>query len=102
MAGEDQVMHTVPARSIPFPAAIAAILLSAAPGRAQLKADGCADLKAADFETVELFNKEGTVGAAADSTLSEPTRMDVQVVRSAAGISHVNVYFTERLGKVKF
>jgi glucose/arabinose dehydrogenase len=62
--------------------------------------DGCT-LDKSNFVSTELFNKNGTSGAIGDNTLSEPTRMDVQVVRDGKSISHVNVFFVERLGKVK-
>lgn len=61
--------------------------------------DGCT-LEKSSFVTTELFNKNGS-GTANDATLSEPTRMDVQVVRNGNTITHVNIFFVERLGKVK-
>ncbi|MDQ3002828.1 MAG: hypothetical protein M3Y08_16395 [Fibrobacterota bacterium] len=47
----------------------------------------------------ELFNKKGDAAAAADPDLSEPTRMDVQVVNKGGLYSHSNIYFVERKGK---
>jgi cytochrome c len=83
----------------------ASVLFAAAaialPAQAQLKYKDCADPAAGDFQATELFNKNGTVGAAMDSTLSEPTRMDVQVVNKNGAYSHSNIYFVERLGNVK-
>jgi cytochrome c len=76
--------------------------LAASPVLAQFSAtlDGCT-LEKSNFVSTELFNKNGSVGAVGDNTLSEPTRMDVQVVRDGNSISHVNIFFVERLGKVK-
>jgi glucose/arabinose dehydrogenase len=66
----------------------------------QTTLDSCT-LEKSSFATTELFNKSGAGGAAGDATLSEPTRMDVQVVRNGTTISQINVFFVERLGKVK-
>jgi cytochrome c len=72
------------------------------PSVAQLTYDGCAPLTSSDFQMTELFNKKGDAGAAADPDLSEPTRMDVQVVNKNGAYDYTNVYFVERLGNVKF
>src|SRR5690606_24413809 len=77
----------------------------AAPAMAQLTTTQCpngagATLSAGDFEMTELFNRRGTAGAAADAELSEPTYMDVQIVKDGAQ-TYSNIYFTERLGNVK-
>lgn len=76
--------------------------LAASPVLAQFSKtlDGCT-LDKSNFVTTELFNKNGGGGTVVDPTLSEPTRMDVQVVRNGNSISHINVFFVERLGKVK-
>ncbi len=50
----------------------------------------------------ELFNRKGTDGAATNPNLSEPTRMDVQIVEKPDGSTYANIFFVERLGKVKF
>jgi cytochrome c len=64
---------------------------------------GCGALQPADFQMTELFNKKGTDGAAADPGLSEPTRMDVQVVNKPDGsYDHSNIIFVERYGNVKW
>lgn len=65
----------------------------------QTTLDDCT-LEKSNFATTELFNKSGA-GAAGDPTLSEPVRMDVQVVRNGNSIAQINVFFVERLGKVK-
>jgi cytochrome c len=70
---------------------------------AQLTYPGCDALKPADFQMTELFNRKGDAGAAKDADLSEPTRMDVQVVNKQDGsYSHSNIVYVERLGNVKF
>lgn len=87
--------------AVPVLALLAACL--AAPTGAQLAYKGCADLKAADFQMTELFNRKGTDGAAADADLSEPTRMDVLAVTRPNGqFDHADIIFVERLGKVKW
>ncbi|MDB5103757.1 MAG: hypothetical protein JWP91_1446 [Fibrobacteres bacterium] len=73
-----------------------------APARAQLAYKGCGDLQAADFQAVELFNKTGTAGAAMDTSISEPTRMDVRIVNKNGAYDHSDIYFVERLGSVKY
>lgn len=76
--------------------------LAASPIFAQFQTtlDGCT-LEKASFVSTELFNKSGGNGVAGDATLSEPTRMDVQVIRNGNSITQINVFFVERLGKVK-
>ncbi|MDB5048237.1 MAG: hypothetical protein JWO30_1308 [Fibrobacteres bacterium] len=77
-------------------------ILAAGPAMAQLTHDGCAALQATDFQMTELFNRKGDAGAAGDGTISEPTRMDVQVINKAGVYDHTNIIFVERLGSVKF
>jgi cytochrome c len=76
--------------------------VSAAYAQAQLTYEGCGALQPSDFQMTELFNKKGDAGAAADPDLSEPTRMDVQVINKNGVYDHSNIYFVERMGKVKF
>jgi cytochrome c len=82
------------------------ILAAAAlPSRAQLTSPLCSGntLSAGDFKAVELFNKTGSGGAAADPDLSEPTRADMRVVNNASGqYDHTDIIFTERTGNVKW
>ncbi|MBW8886799.1 MAG: PQQ-dependent sugar dehydrogenase [Fibrobacteres bacterium] len=60
-------------------------------------------LSATDFSAQELFNKNGTSGAAANADLSEPTHMDVRVVKGADGkYDHSDIIFVERTGNVKW
>ncbi len=73
-----------------------------APAHAQLTWPGCDALKPTDFQMTELFNRKGDAGAAGDGTISEPTRMDVQVINKAGVYDHTNIIFVERLGSVKF
>ncbi|MDB5103756.1 MAG: cytochrome c class [Fibrobacteres bacterium] len=80
----------------------AVLALAAAPVFAQLTYKDCAALQATDFQMTELLNKKGTDGAAPDPDLSEPTRMDVQVVTKGGAYSHSNIFFVERLGNVKY
>ena len=56
---------------------------------------GCSNLTAADFTKSELAAKKG---------LQEPVGFDLQAVRNAAGdsVTQVNIFFVERMGKVKF
>jgi cytochrome c len=82
--------------------ATAVLALATAPAYAQLTYGDCAPLVAADFQATELFNRKGDAGAAPDPDLSEPTRMDVQVVNKNGVYSHSNIYFVERKGNVKF
>jgi cytochrome c len=84
-----------------MPAALLAAV-SAGPAPAQLTYDGCAPLQASDFQMTELFNRKGTDGAAGDNSISEPTRMDVQVINKNGVYDHSNIVFVERLGSVKF
>jgi cytochrome c len=72
------------------------------PAKAQLTYNGCGALQPADFQMSELFNKKGDAGAVADPDLSEPTRMDVLVVNRNGVYDHSDIYFVERLGKVKY
>ncbi len=79
--------------------------LAAIPALAQLtyNGNGCGALNSADFQTTEVFNKNGSAGAVADSGLSEPTRMDVRVVNNKDGVyDHSDIYFVERFGNVKY
>ena len=76
--------------------------LAAVPALAQLTYNGCGALNPKDFAMTELFNRKGTANAAKDADLSEPTRMDIQVVNKDGIYDHSNIYFVERLGKVKF
>ncbi|MBW8886800.1 MAG: PQQ-dependent sugar dehydrogenase [Fibrobacteres bacterium] len=70
---------------------------------AQLTYPGCSALSASDFKAEELFNRKGTNGAAADPTLSEPTRADIRVVNKADGsYDHSDIIFVERTGAVKW
>ena len=82
---------------------LAVLAMLAAPAEAQLTYKGCADLQPGDFQMTELFNKKGTDGAAIDADISEPTRMDVQVVTKANGqYDFANIVYVERLGNVKW
>ena len=64
---------------------------------------GCANLVNTDFQFTEVVNRGGTNGATADASLSEPTRMDIQVVKNASGAySHTNIFWVQRLGAVKY
>jgi cytochrome c len=79
---------------------LATLTASSAFAQFQTTVDGCT-LEKSSFVSTELFNKSGGSGAAGDATLSEPTHMDVQVVRNGDAIAQINVFFVERLGKVK-
>ncbi len=77
-------------------------VLTTGAAMAQLTYSGCAPLQASDFQATELVNRQGTNGAAADPGLSEPTRMDVQVVNKGGVYDHSNIFYVERLGNVKY
>jgi glucose/arabinose dehydrogenase len=63
---------------------------------------GCENLAASQFKVTELFNKTGSPAAATtDPNISEPVQMDVHGVYNGTVLSHVDIYFVERLGKVK-
>jgi len=82
---------------------LALAFTAALPLRAQLTYPGCGALAATDFKSEELFNKNGTNGAAGDASISEPTRADIRVVNKADGsYDHSDVIFTERTGAVKW
>jgi cytochrome c len=86
-----------------LPAWLMAAIAAALPVRAQLTYPGCSALSASDFKSEELFNKNGTNGAAADPTLSEPTRADIRVVNKPDGTyDHSDVIFVQRTGEVKW
>jgi cytochrome c len=60
-------------------------------------------LAADDFEVTELFNKQGSQGAAKDPDLNEPVRMDVRVVNDASGkYDHSDIVFVQRTGDMKW
>ncbi len=70
---------------------------------AQPSHPNCAPLANTDFQFTELVNKGGTAGAKDDGTLSEPTRMDIQVVKDdTGGYSHTNIFYVQRTGLVKY
>lgn len=56
---------------------------------------GCSNLAASEFTSTEL---------AAGKGLQEPVAFDLQAVRNPAGdsVTQVNIFFAERMGKVKF
>ena len=74
------------------------------PSQAQLTYQGCPALAASDFKAVELFSKTGANGALAkDADLTEPTRIDVRVVKKADGTyDHSDIILVERTGNVKW
>ncbi len=76
--------------------------LSQGPANALPSYPGCSDLQAKDFQMTELFNKSAANGVNAfDANLQEPIQMDFHAVRKAGGIDHIDIFFVERLGKVK-
>jgi cytochrome c len=80
-------------------------LAAALPSHAQLTTPLCPGntLAAGDFKAVELFNRSGANGAAADPDLTEPTKADIRVVNNASGqYDHTDIIFTERTGNVKW
>lgn len=56
---------------------------------------GCSNLAATEFQNTELAARKG---------LQEPVAFDLQGIWNAAGdsVTQVNIFFAERLGKVKF
>jgi glucose/arabinose dehydrogenase len=73
-----------------------AFLLSALPAAAQtFTYPGCSNLAATEFANTELAVNKG---------LQEPVAFDLQGEWNAAGdsVTQVNIFFAERLGKVKF
>ncbi|HLP43062.1 MAG TPA: PQQ-dependent sugar dehydrogenase, partial [Fibrobacteria bacterium] len=69
---------------------------------AQRSYPGCDPLKASDFRITEIFNRNGqNQPLASESGISEPTNMDLHAVRQGDSVALVDVYFVERLGKVK-
>ncbi len=76
--------------------------LSIGPVNALPSYPGCSDLQAKDFQMTELFNKTAANGVNAfDANLQEPIQMDFHAVRKAGAIDHIDIFFVERLGKVK-
>lgn len=72
------------------------------PSLAQLTYPGCRDLRPEDFKFTEVFNRHGNNGATAgDPSLAEPVQFDLRAVRQGDSLKHVDIYFVERLGKVK-
>ena len=86
--------------------AMLALAVSAAgPAFAQWKYPGCADLDATQFKFTELFNRHATLGAAAgDESMEEPVQFALQGVNKAGteALDHVDIYFVQRLGGVKY
>ncbi|HKP96870.1 MAG TPA: PQQ-dependent sugar dehydrogenase [Fibrobacteria bacterium] len=75
-------------------------LLSAMAISAQPSFQGCGPLSATDFQVTELLNRDG--GAKfRDAQLNEPIGMDFQGTVNPDGSSQVDIYFVQRLGKVR-
>lgn len=86
----------------PVPALVIVLGLAVSAAEAQFAYPGCADLKPADFRVTELFTKAGGAGVGiADAGLAEPVQMDLHAVRKGDTLSHVDIYFVQRLGAVK-
>lgn len=70
-------------------------LLAALPKAQTFTYPGCANLASTDFRATELALNKG---------LQEPVAFDLQAIWNAKGdsVTQVNIFFTERLGKVKF
>ncbi|MEO7425859.1 MAG: PQQ-dependent sugar dehydrogenase [Fibrobacteria bacterium] len=69
---------------------------------AQLTYPGCDAVQSTDFVATEMLNRRGDNGAVKDPDMSEPTRMDVQVINKNGLYDHTNIFYVERLGNVKF
>jgi hypothetical protein len=88
--------------------AIRAWLIAAAgalPLQAQFTSPACPGdlLSADDFEVASLFDRQGLDGAASDTGLAEPVRMDVRVVNDADGkYRHSDIIFVQRTGDMKW
>lgn len=76
--------------------------LSALPASAQFTHADCPEAKAADFRILEVFNRTGAnTPITSDAGVAEPVQFDLhQVKRGDALVT--DVYFVERLGKVKY
>jgi glucose/arabinose dehydrogenase len=71
------------------------------PAAAQFTHPDCPELKPAEFKMAEIFNRTGANGAgASDAGLAEPVQFDLHPVKSGES-TLVDIYFVERLGKVK-
>lgn len=63
----------------------------------------CQPVTSAQFTVTEVFNLSGNNGASAsDASITEPTQMDLLGVYSGGKLDHVDIYFVERKGKVKW
>ncbi len=72
-------------------------------GYSQPTPPGCQAVTNANFTVTEVFNLQGNNGASVgDATLSEPTQMDLLGVYTGTTLTHVDIYFVERKGKVKW
>jgi cytochrome c len=77
--------------------AFALLPLLALPAAAQFTYPGCADLKASDFRKTELFTRSSS-----GVPFEEPVQMGLHGVKGADGrISHVDIYFVGRKGRVR-
>jgi cytochrome c len=70
--------------------------------QAQPTYPGCDNLASSQFRVTELFNRTNAPAAnTTDPTITEPVQMDMHAVMNGNALSHVDVYFVERKGKVK-
>ncbi|MEO7425858.1 MAG: PQQ-dependent sugar dehydrogenase [Fibrobacteria bacterium] len=69
---------------------------------AQLTYPGCDAVQSTDFAVTEMVSRKGGSGATQDPDMSEPTRMEVQVIKKDGLYDHTNIFYVERLGNVKF
>ncbi len=70
---------------------------------AQFSYPGCNDLKASDFKATEVINRNGGGGAlATDNSIEEPVQMDLHGVKNGTTLDHVDIYFVQRGGGVKY
>ncbi len=79
----------------------------------QFSYPGCTDVTTNDFEMVSLVQKLKTStsgmeplytksGIAVDNSINQPIQMDFSAVMSGDSVTHVNIYFVEKNGKLKF